>query len=230
MRPRILLFDVDGTLIRSGGAGARALERAVAEAFGLDSVTARFSFAGGTDPAIFRRLLADCGIEPTNEALARTFDVYPDILREEIERAAGYRVNPGMQDALDALAALLPGSVAVGLGTGNVEPGARIKLARADLNRHFPFGGFGSDAEDRADLLRAGAARGAARLGRPPAECDVLVVGDTPLDVSAAHAIGARCLAVATGGGTPEALRSAGADYLFDTLAAPGALDVLLEG
>jgi len=230
MRARILLFDVDGTLIRSGGAGARALERAVAAAFDLGSVTARFSFAGGTDPAIFRRLLADCGIEPTAEALARTFDVYPDILREEIERATGYRVNPGMQDALDALAALPPGSLAVGLGTGNVEPGARIKLARADLNRHFPFGGFGSDAEDRAALLGVGAARGAARLGRPLAECDVLVVGDTPLDVSAAHAIGARCLAVATGGGTREALGSAGADYLFDTLADPGALDVLLEG
>jgi phosphoglycolate phosphatase-like HAD superfamily hydrolase len=230
VRPRILLFDVDGTLIRSGGAGARALERAVAEAFSLGEVRAGFSFAGGTDPAIFRRLLADHGIEPTDDALARTFERYLDVLREEIERAQGYRVNPGMTDALEALAAQDPAYLAVGLGTGNVEPGARIKLSRADLNRHFPFGGFGSDAEDRAALLRAGAARGAARLGRALAECDVVVVGDTPLDVSAAHAIGARCLAVATGGGTRPELAAAGADYLFGSLAESGALDALLEG
>ena len=230
MRPRILLFDVDGTLIRSGGAGARALERAVAEAFSLGDVRAGFSFAGGTDPAIFRRLLADFGVEPTEGALARTFGVYLDILRDEIERAESYRVNPGVEDALESLAARDPASLAVGLGTGNVEPGARIKLARADLNRHFPFGGFGSDAEDRAELLRAGAARGAARLGRALDACDVLVVGDTPLDVSAAHAIGARCLAVATGGGTRADLAAAGADHLVDTLSESSALEALLEG
>jgi phosphoglycolate phosphatase-like HAD superfamily hydrolase len=230
VQPRILLFDVDGTLIRSGGAGARALERAVAEAFSLGDVRAGFSFAGGTDPAIFRRLLADFGVEPTDAALARTFGVYLDILRDEIERAESYRVNPGVEDALESLAAQDPAALAVGLGTGNVEPGARIKLARADLNRHFPFGGFGSDAEDRAELLRAGAARGAARLGCALDACDVLVVGDTPLDVSAAHAIGARCLAVATGGGTRADLAAAGADHLVDTLADPAALAALLEG
>lgn len=230
MRPRILLFDIDGTLIRSGGAGARALERAVSEAFAIGDVRARFSFAGGTDPAIFRRLLSEHGIEPSEDALARTFAVYLDILREEIERAPSYRVIDGIEDALEALAAFASEPIAVGLGTGNVEQGARIKLARGGLNRHFPFGGFGSDAEDRAELLRAGAARGAARLGCEADECDVLVVGDTPLDVSAAHAIGARCLAVTTGGGTRDTLTDAGADHLFDTLSTPAALTALLEG
>jgi phosphoglycolate phosphatase-like HAD superfamily hydrolase len=230
MRPRILLFDIDGTLIRSGGAGARALERAVATAFGLGAVKAGFSFAGGTDPAIFRRLLTESGVEPTDDALARTFDVYLDILREEIGRAEGYRVNPGMEDALETLAAQGPEAVAVGLGTGNIEAGARIKLARADLNRHFPFGGFGSDAEDRAGLLAAGAARGAARLGCELAACDVLVIGDTPLDVAAAHAIGARCVGVATGGATRPELAAAGADWLFGSLAESGAIDALLDG
>lgn len=233
VEPRVLLFDVDGTLIRSGGAGSRALERAVAEAFGLGPVKASFSFAGGTDRAIFRRLLRECGVEPTEDALARTVAVYLAILEEEIAAAAAYRVNPGIEPALEALAgraAAHAASLAVGLGTGNVEAGARIKLARADLNRHFAFGGFGCDDEDRAALLRAGAARGAARLGAAPGACRVLVIGDTPRDVAAAHAIGARCLAVATGGATPDALAAAGADYVFDSLAAPGALDVLLEG
>lgn len=229
MSARILLFDIDGTLIRSGGAGSRALERTVAEAFGLAFERAGFSFSGGTDRAIFRRLLAERGIEPTEAALARTFEVYLDILRDEIERAESYRVNPGIEEALEALAAPGAGEVAVGLGTGNVEAGARIKLARADLNRHFPFGGFGSDAEDRGELLRAGAARGAARLGRALDACDVLVIGDTPLDVSAAHQIGARCLAVATGGGTRDALEASGAEWVFDTLADPAALEALLE-
>ena len=230
MTPRILLFDIDGTLIGSGGAGRRALERAVAEACGLDAVSAAFSFAGGTDPAIFRRLLADCGVEPTEAALARTFDVYLEILREEIASAENFLVYPGMEDALETLAAQDPETVAVGLGTGNIEAGARIKLARADLNRHFPFGGFGSDAEDRPALLRAGALRGAARLGRAPEECDVLVIGDTPLDVAAAHAIGARCLAVATGGATRAELAAAGPDALVGSMAESGALDALLGG
>jgi phosphoglycolate phosphatase-like HAD superfamily hydrolase len=156
--------------------------------------------------------------------------VYLDILREEIERADGYRVHAGMEDALETLSALDPEAVAVGLGTGNIEAGARIKLARADLNRHFPFGGFGSDAEDRPALLRAGAARGAARLGRAAEACDVLVIGDTPLDVAAAHSIGARCLAVATGGATRAELAAAGADYLVGSMAESGALDALLDG
>jgi phosphoglycolate phosphatase-like HAD superfamily hydrolase len=223
---RVLLFDVDGTLIRSGGAGMRALERAVARAFELGGVAAGFSFAGMTDRAIFRRLLGGCGIEPSDEAMARVLEVYPEILREEIARAEGFRVNPGMEEALDALGRSRGGALAVGLGTGNVERGARIKLERARLNRHFPFGGFGCDAEDRGELLRIGAARGAARLGLPLDACRVLVVGDTPLDVAAAHAIGALCL----GGATRDALAEAGADFLFETMAEPGALDVLLDG
>jgi phosphoglycolate phosphatase len=230
MRRRILLFDIDGTLIRSGGAGSRALERAVAKAFGLASVKAGFSFAGGTDPAIFRRLLAECGVEPTEAAIARTFSVYLDILEEEVACAESYRVNPGMEDALETLAALDPESIAIGLGTGNIEAGARIKLARAELNRYFPFGGFGSDAEDRPALLAAGVARGAARLGCDASACDVLVIGDTPLDVAAAHAIGARCLGVATGGATRPELATAGADQVFGSLAESGAIEALLDG
>ncbi len=226
--PRVILFDIDGTLIRSGGAGTRALERAMEIALDLDEVTAGFSFAGLTDRLIFRRMLESLGYEPSEALIDRILEHYPRILREEIERAESYRVNPGMEEGLQALAFSGRGDQAVGLGTGNVEEGARIKLERADLNRHFPFGGFGCDAEDRAELLRVGAERGAARLGRSLEECSVLVVGDTPLDVSAAHAIGARCLALATGGATRDELAAAGADHLFESLAEAGALEVLL--
>jgi phosphoglycolate phosphatase-like HAD superfamily hydrolase len=225
---RIILFDIDGTLIRSGGAGARALERAMEIALDLERVTAGFSFAGMTDRRIFRRMLEANGYAPSEDLIDRVLEHYPEILRQEIARAESYRVNPGMDEGLQALALAGRGDWAVGLGTGNVEAGARIKLERADLNRHFPFGGFGCDAEDRAELLRVGAERGAARLGRSLEECSVLVVGDTPLDVAAAHAIGARCLALATGGATLEALAEAGADHLFASMAEPGALDVLL--
>ncbi len=223
---RVVLFDIDGTLIKSGGAGARALNRAMARVLGRDEVEADFSFAGMTDRAIFRRMLGALGLEASESHIERVLEVYPDILREEVANASGYRVLPGIVAALDAVADT--GEVALGLGTGNVERGARIKLERVALNHYFSFGGFGCDAERRDELLRAGAARGAARLGRPLEECRVLVVGDTPLDVAAAHAIGARCLALATGGASAGALRAAGADHVFGDLAEPGALDVLL--
>ena len=227
--PSILLFDIDGTLIRSGGAGARALERAMEEALGLEKVRAGFSFGGMTDRAIFRRMLGELGIEPSEEAIGAILAIYPDILRQEVARAEAYAVAPGMHEALEALADAADPERAVGLGTGNIEVGARIKLERGGLNHHFAFGGFGCDAEDRAELLAAGAARGAARLGAPLEECSVLVIGDTPRDVAAAHAIGATCLAVATGGATREALAEAGADHLFDDMTAPGAREVLFE-
>lgn len=225
---RVVLFDVDGTLIRSGGAGARALERAVALALGRDKVEAGFSFAGMTDRAIFRRMLGALGVEPSDAHLERVLELYPEILRDEVANASEYRVLPGVVTALEALVAI--SDLALGLGTGNIERGARIKLERVALNPYFGFGGFGCDAEDRAALLHAGATRGAARRGRNLADCRVWVVGDTPLDVAAAHAIGARCLAVATGGASAEQLVAAGADYVFADLCEEGALDVLMDG
>jgi phosphoglycolate phosphatase-like HAD superfamily hydrolase len=116
-------------------------------------------------------------------------------------------VLPGVLELLDAL----EGSrgVALGLGTGNIEAGARIKLTPARLSERFAFGGFGCDAEDRAELLEAGARRGAAALGAARARCRVVIIGDTPLDVAAAHAIGAECLAVATGNFDVDALQGA---------------------
>jgi phosphoglycolate phosphatase-like HAD superfamily hydrolase len=146
----------------------------------------------------------------------RVMAVYLDVLRDEVKNAERYFVHPGILDAILALRSL-PG-VAVGLGTGNIEEGARIKLDRAELNPHFAFGGFGCDSEDRAELIAAGARRGADRLGRALDQCQLVIVGDTPKDTAAAHANRGQCIAVATGGASREELEASGARWVFDSL------------
>ena len=118
----------------------------------------------------------------------------------------------------------------MGLGTGNVRQGARIKLERVRIHDRFSFGGFGCDHEDRVELIRHGARSGAAQLGVPFEECRVVVIGDTPKDVAAAKGIGASCIGVGTGSFTPEALLSCGADYAFPDFSVPEALASLLDG
>ena len=129
----------------------------------------------------------------------------------------------------DRAAALVHSGMVVGLGTGNVESGARLKLAPSVLADRFDFGGFGCDAEDRAELLAIGSERGARALGVSRAECRVVIVGDTPLDVAAAQRIGAECLAVATGGHDVDELSHAGADLALETLADPRARDFFAD-
>jgi len=228
MRPTVLLFDVDGTLITTGGAGRRAIERAFEVRFGRRDACAHFSFAGMTDRAIVRAGLAAIG-RPTDEpAIDDVLAAYVALLADEVARApaADYRLNRGVAGALDAVADR-PG-VAVGLGTGNIAEGARVKLTRVDVYHRFAFGGFGSDHEDRAELLRVGATRGAALLGRPLADCRVLVIGDTPKDVAAAKAIGADSIAVATGPFTVDALAACAPSLAVADLSAPEALAALL--
>jgi phosphoglycolate phosphatase len=226
MRPTVLLFDVDGTLVTTGGAGRRALERAFELVHGRSDACG-FSLAGMTDKAILRRGLSAIGIDPTEEAIERIVDVYIDVLRSEVVAVNSdrYRVHAGVISAIEA--AKVAG-LAVGLGTGNLREGARIKLERVDLFRHFDFGGFGSDAEDRVELVRCGAERGAAHLSRPVADCRVVVIGDTPKDVAAARGIGADSLAVATGEFSADSLVACGATYAFSDLSAVGALEALL--
>lgn len=221
----IYLFDVDGTLIDSGGSGRRAIERALDRHYGRAEVVEGVSFAGRTDRAIFRALLEALGA--SGEASGALLDSYLEFLAEEVREAAGYVVHPGVEEVVDELRA--QERAAVGLGTGNLEPGAHLKLARGGLAERFPFGGFGSDAEDRAALLRIGAERGAARLHRPLEACRVVVVGDTPLDVEAAHAIGAACAAVVTGHAERERLEAAGSDRVLDDLSGPGTIRMLEE-
>lgn len=228
MRPTVLLFDIDGTLITTGGAARAALEDAIAGFIGADGFEAAFSFGGMTDRAIMRRALQQAGRdcdEPTIDAL---IERYLAGLEDSLARAATYRVHEGVREVLDSAQPL--DHVSVGLGTGNVEAGARLKLAPVDLNTYFAFGGFGCDAEERPALIRRGAERGALRLGLPLDACRVVVVGDTPKDVDAAHANGFECVAVATGGASADELEGSRPEWLFATLAAPGAAEAILLG
>jgi phosphoglycolate phosphatase-like HAD superfamily hydrolase len=227
LRPTILLFDIDGTLITTGGVGRRALERAFEERYGRSDACTSFRFDGMTDRLIARQGLTLLGVEPTDAAIDDILAVYVRLLEVEVARAtdARYRLHDGIAEALAVAHEL---GMGVGLGTGNVREGARIKLSRVGIYERFAFGGFGSDAEDRAVLIRRGAERGAEHLRVPLEECRIVVIGDTPKDVDAARAVGAESVGVGTGGFSAGALREYGATHAFASLASPGALGALL--
>lgn len=228
MRPTILLFDVDGTLVTTGGVGRRALELAFERAYRRRDACSGFRFDGMTDRAIVRGGLTALGQPTTPEAIDAVLLAYLAVLGEEVAAAptTTYRIHAGIEDTLAAAAAR--SQVAVGLGTGNIREGARIKLERVGLFGRFAFGGFGCDDEDRPTLLRRGAERGAERLGVRLSRARVVVIGDTPKDIAAARDIGAESVAVGTGSYSPAALRDAGATHAFASLAANGALQAVL--
>jgi phosphoglycolate phosphatase len=228
MRPTVLLFDVDGTLVTTGGVGRRALEIAFERFFGRRDACRSFRLDGMTDRAIVRAGMRAIEAEPTEALIDQVLVDYLLVLAEEVSAAPDvtYRVHAGMAEIIETAGAR--DQVAVGLGTGNIREGARIKLERVGIYHRFPFGGFGCDAEDRIALIRRGAERGAALLGAPLDACRVVVIGDTPKDVAAAQAIGAECVAVGTGSFSPEQLVSAGATRAFANLASPGAVEAVL--
>lgn len=226
----VYLFDIDGTLVSAGGAGRRAFERAVGDH--CEPPGARLSglrLDGMTDRLIVRETLRLLG-RPFDERfcddlLAR----YVEHLRTEIH-GPGFAVLPGVVEALETLRAR---GALVALCTGNVVDGARLKLARGGLDRYFDWGasavcGFAADGEDREHVVRAALRRASARLGRPVDAREALVIGDTPRDVSAAHAVGIPVLGVATGRYGADELRQAGADHVAPSLADGAALRVLL--
>lgn len=226
MRPTVLLFDIDGTLVDTGGAGRRAVERAFLARHGRPDACASIPFGGMTDRAICRGGLVAIGAEPSDDAIDALLEIYLDALADELARSPSARVHAGVEAALDLARAA---GCAIGLGTGNIAEGARRKLARVGLADRFTFGGYGSDHEIRSELLRVGAERGARTFGVQVTECRVVVIGDTPKDITAAQAIGAECLAVATGSFTVERLGEHGPTWAFTSLAAEGALDALLD-
>jgi phosphoglycolate phosphatase-like HAD superfamily hydrolase len=213
----LYLFDIDGTLISGDGAGRRAFERACSDVLGLDGALVGLRLDGMTDPLILEHVFTThLRRASTTEEAAEVLAAYVRHLEPEIAASSAYRVHEGV---LDVLAHLESRGCAIGLATGNIEAGARIKLERSDLWRRFAFGGFGSDAGERAELVRVGIARGRARLGGRALEREeIVVIGDTPKDVAAAHAAGAWALAVATGGHSMEELRACGADVVYPTL------------
>jgi phosphoglycolate phosphatase len=227
MRPTIALFDIDGTLVKSDGVGRRSISRAFEREFGRADACDDFRFDGLTDRLIAKRGLAAIAVPGSEDNVQRLFAAYLEILEQEVgcARPDQYRLQPGIERAvLRARSA----NVAVGLGAGNLREGARIKLSRLGIYRHFDFGGFGCDAEDRVELVRRGAERGAAWLGRPLAECRVVVIGDTPHDVRAAQGIGAECIGVGTGAYSAADLLATGATQAFDDFGDERALPALL--
>jgi len=206
-----VLFDIDGTLLVTGGAGAVAWQRAFFELHGVEANIEEHTHAGMTDPEIaeivFREVIGRDGSEGERaEAIAG----YLGHLADAVDESEGYRLMPGIEEILPRLASQ---GIVLGLVTGNVEPAARIKLARADLNRWFPFGGFGSDARDRTELTKKAVERGGEAAGHPLDPETVIAVGDTPRDVLAGQGAGIRVVGVATGAYSVAEQREAGADW-----------------
>ena len=224
--PTVLLFDIDGTLLHAGGAGRRAIVRVFEARYGHGAVFADMRFHGMTDRGIVRRGLVQAGLPCDEATIDGICAEYLAALVDEVPRATAFRVYPGVLRTLEQVAGRA--AIAVGLGTGNLREGARLKLRHAGIDHHFAFGGFGCDHEDRATLVRIGAIRGAEHLGVHVDACRIVVIGDTPSDVTAARAIGAESVAVATSGFTPEALLASGATWAFATLEVPEVLPALL--
>jgi phosphoglycolate phosphatase-like HAD superfamily hydrolase len=192
----VCLFDIDGTLISSGGAGKAALEAALAEEFGLSPDTGKLELSGRTDRAICRDLFRHHILEDTPENWRRLIEAYLRHLPTCLSTRGG-RILPGIESLLAALAER--DDVQLGLLTGNIRAGARVKLGHFGLYDFFPFGGFGDDHWDRDDVARE-ALRAVHHHCNGEAQADrIWVIGDTPLDVRCARAIGARAVAVATG-------------------------------
>lgn len=214
--PLVVLFDVDGTLMTSGGAGRRSWSRAFEELHGTAVDVGEHSEPGMTDPEVARRsFVGALGREPAARELVRVMARYVERLPGEVSKAEGYRVMDG---AVDIVAHLCHEGVLVGMTTGLLEGAARAKLERSGLNPYLCFGGYGSDSGDRAELTRAAIRRATSILGSTLDPSDVLVVGDTPKDVAAARAAGARSLAVATGAYTVEELTRAEPDAVVPSL------------
>ena len=226
MPPRIaILFDIDGTLMNFHGAGRRSFVQTLEKVFGWRDEIAYIEFHGNTDLNVLRQIFAAHGAELT---AAKQRDFFA-ALAEELEllsAGAPTTCHPGVAKLLAALAA--DERVALGIVTGNIESTARIKLRSAGLGGFFRHGGYSDDHADRADIARQALARLRAELPSGADFSAVWIVGDTPFDIAAAHAIGARCLAVATGRPTLAELRAAGADHVLENLANTAAvLDIL---
>jgi len=217
---KLVLFDIDGTLIDTGGAGARSWTWACEHAFDRRRVDiGKYSSAGMTDPVVARETFAEAiGREPTGEELARLMAAYLSVLPDYVAASEGYRVLPGVQELLLRLHDL---GVLLGLTTGALEAGAHSKLGRARLNHYFLVGGYGSDSENRVELTTIAVKRGERLLGTSLDPRQVAVVGDTPLDISAARGAGVVSVGVASGKYDLDELRAANPDHALAALTEP---------
>lgn len=211
----IYLFDIDGTLLSSGGAGKAALEEGMAEEFGVHGTIEKMTLSGRTDRAIVTDMLRLWGLEESDANRERLHQAYLRHLPACLKRLPG-RVLPGVVDLLGRLRGRA--GTHFGLLTGNLRAGARLKLGHFGLADAFAFGGYGDRHLHRDDVAREAFAEASRHLGRPADPARVWVIGDTPHDVSCARAIGARAVAVATGWHPRDELAACTPDLLLDDL------------
>jgi phosphoglycolate phosphatase len=213
---RLVLFDVDGTLVHTGRAGSQAFARTFATEFNAHGGIEKMKFAGRTDVSLVREFFGHHRIPATPENFQRFFTRFVFWLDQIVAQSNG-EICRGVPEFLDDLRAL-PHPPALGLLTGNIRLGAEIKLRRYDLWGHFGFGGFADDHEDRNQIAAAAFERGRRVLGKNLRPEEVVVVGDTPHDVRCGKFIGARVLAVATGGAKLDELRQHSPDWAVEDL------------
>jgi phosphoglycolate phosphatase len=215
LKTKLILFDIDGTLITSGGAGERSLRMAVKDRFGADDDLKGIEIAGRTDTGIARQLFTKYGVAQTPEKVRAFFDRYLHHLSTELGRSKG-TLLPGIPGLLDALKARP--HLAVALLTGNLSRGAEIKLTHYGIWEFFEFGAYADDNADRNQLGRFARARALEKHGVEFSPADIYVIGDTPHDIDCGRVFGARTVAIATGNFTREQLAAHNPDYLFDDL------------
>lgn len=215
---RLVLFDIDETMISSDGAGRRAIARVLKDHHQVESHHTNIVMSGKTDPQILTEILVASG-KPEHEipvAVPKLIDLYLELLEEEITNAKYYIVHEGVRELIDAIS--LHPEIYMGLLTGNVERGARMKLAHFDLNQFFDFGAYGSDSANRLELPAVAVKRAEDIFKIRFAPEEVVIIGDSVNDVLCAKGYKAKCIAVSTGKTTKEALAAEHPEYLFDSL------------
>jgi phosphoglycolate phosphatase len=217
-KPVVVLFDVDETLVHTGGSGTRSWKVAFDKLYGIPADIGAHTSAGETDPEVARETFqAVVGREPSDEELDRLYAQYLLSLSDDILVSENYRMQPGAEQCA---AALVEAGVLLGLVSGAMEGAARTKLGPANLNRFFLFGAYGSDSPDRGELTGIGIEK-AVRLHAQLKPAQVFVVGDTPRDIEAAMQAGAVSVGVASGRYSVDDLTKAGADHVLSSLAEP---------
>jgi phosphoglycolate phosphatase-like HAD superfamily hydrolase len=221
---RLVLFDIDGTLVHTGRAGSRAFGKTIASEFKAPESVEKVRFGGRTDPSLARELFGLNGIPATPENFRRFFESYVFWLDYLVANSNG-EICRGVPEFIRELQAL-PEPPMPGLLTGNIRLGAEIKLRRYGLWEFFETGGFADDSEDRNHIAVAALARGRRLLGGNLRGEEILVVGDTPHDVRCGKHIGAKVLAVATGGAMLEELQNHQPDWAVADLTRVSAREV----
>jgi len=225
---RLVLFDIDGTLVRTGGAGVKAFAKVFETEFGATDGFERLKFSGRTDMSLVREFFGYHNIAATPENFRRFFERYVFWL-DHILQGSKTAICPGVCEFLQQLRFMTPTPL-LGLLTGNIRLGAEIKLRHFDLWKVFATGAFADDHEDRDQIAAIARQRGCEILREKLGDDQVLVIGDTPLDIRCARAIGSRVLAVATGGATLEELQQHKPDWAIADLNGISAMEVVHNG